>query len=260
MPELPEVETFKKYFDNTSLNKTVKDIKIRDNRILKIPEEQFIKEVKGQTFKSTLRHGKYLFVKLNSKYIVFHFGMTGDFEYFNDLNDEPIHSRILFELNNGYYLSYISMRMFGKVDLTNTVKEFLKKKRLGPDGYTMTIEEFKDTLKRRSAIAKTALMDQSIIAGIGNLYSDEILFRTKIHPKTKINLLTDAKLVDLFNNIKEVLKFGIENEGDLSIYPNNFLIPHRVLEEKCPICGTILQRYEISGRHGFFCATCQSLK
>jgi len=124
----------------------------------------------------------------------------------------------------------------------------------------MTIEEFKDTLKRRSAIAKTALMDQSIIAGIGNLYSDEILFRTKIHPKTKINLLTDAKLVDLFNNIKEVLKFGIENEGDLSIYPNNFLIPHRVLEEKCPICGTILQRYEISGRHGFFCATCQSLK
>jgi formamidopyrimidine-DNA glycosylase len=95
------------------------------------------------------------------------------------------------------------------------------------------------------------------VSGIGNIYSDEILFKTKINPRTKINLLSESKLRELFNAIKEVLSLGIEKEGDLSTYPINFLIPHRNKEDKCPICGTEISRYEISGRHGFFCPSCQ---
>ena len=210
MPELPEVETFKRYFDSTSLNKKINEISVRDNRVLNVEENNLKKKIIGKTFNSSQRHGKYLVVDLNSIFLVFHFGMTGDFEYFSKLDEEPTHSRILFEFQNSDYLSYISQRMFGKVDLTEKVERFIREKNLGPDAFNMTFKDFKSTLKKRSAYAKSALMDQSIIAGIGNIYSDEVLYQAKIHPKTKINKLDELKLKELFDIIKSVLECGIE--------------------------------------------------
>ncbi|MFX1355368.1 MAG: DNA-formamidopyrimidine glycosylase [Promethearchaeota archaeon] len=257
MPELPEVETFKNYLESTSLNKEIKSVKVRDNRVLNISEKELQRELKNKEFSTTIRHGKYLFVKINSKFLVLHFGMSGYLEAFNDVNDEPIHSRVLFEFIDGSYLSYISQRMFGRVDLCDSMEDYLNQKKLGPDALNMTYKEFLGTLKRKSTISKTFLMNQNIIAGIGNIYSDEILFRTKLNPKTKINEIDENKIKDLFSNIKEVLKYGIENEGDLDSYSSKFLIPHRKKDEKCPVCGTTIERYELSGRHGFYCPKCQ---
>ncbi len=121
----------------------------------------------------------------------------------------------------------------------------------------MSLEEFQAALKRRTAIAKNALLNQSFIAGIGNLYSDEILFRTRLHPKSKLDHLDYEKIKELFANIKDVLQFGIEKEGDLSIYPNEFIIPHRKKEENCPRCNKELAYLDISGRRSFFCPNCQ---
>ena len=121
----------------------------------------------------------------------------------------------------------------------------------------MTFEEFHEAAQRRSAIAKNALLNQSFIAGVGNIYSDEILFRTKIHPKTNINTLSDNKLKELYSNIIDVLEFGIKKKGDLSSYPDEFLIPHRNKDEKCPVCNSDITRFEISGRHAFYCPSCQ---
>ncbi|GAH37607.1 unnamed protein product, partial [marine sediment metagenome] len=132
--------------------------------------------------------------------------------------------------------------MFGKVSIANSIEEFIENKKLGPDAYKMTFEDFQEAVQRRSAIAKNALLNQSFIAGVGNIYSDEILFRTKIHSKTNINTLSDSKVKELFANIKEVLEFGIKKKGDLSTYPNEFLIPHRKKEEKCPICNSDITR------------------
>jgi formamidopyrimidine-DNA glycosylase len=123
----------------------------------------------------------------------------------------------------------------------------------------MDFEEFKKSLHKRTALAKSALMNQEIIAGIGNIYSDEILFQAKIHPKTKINKISDTKLRELFEIIKNVLKVGIEKKGELTTYPDDFLIPHRKIEDKCPHCGVHIERFEISQRHGFFCPNCQIL-
>jgi len=257
MPELPEVETFKNYFESTSLNKEIKRVKIRDIRVLNVSEKELQSELKNKRFTKIIRHGKYLFTKVNSKFVVLHFGMSGSLEAFNDVKDEPIHSRVLFEFVDGTYLSYVSQRMFGRVDLCESVESYLKKKKLGPDALNMTYKDFKGTLKRRTTISKTFLMNQNILAGIGNIYSDEILFRTKLNPKTKINDVDESKLKDLFNNIKEVLKYGIENKGDLESYSEKFLIPHRQKDENCPSCGTPIERYEISGRHGFYCPKCQ---
>jgi formamidopyrimidine-DNA glycosylase len=123
----------------------------------------------------------------------------------------------------------------------------------------MSFEEFQSAINRRTAIMKSALLNQDIVSGIGNIYSDEILFKAKIHPKRKINTLNEDDLEKLFKSIKDVLEYGIKHEGELDTYSNSFLIPHRNKEEHCPECGTIIERYEISGRHGFYCPKCQSI-
>jgi len=258
MPELPEVETFKRYLDKTSLKQLIKYIQVTDNRILKTEESHLKDSLNGKRFESSIRHGKYLLVYLKPRYLVMHFGMSGDLEYYDNKNDPPKFSKVIFQFDNGFSLAYISIRMFGKVSIANSIEEFIENKKLGPDAYKMTFEDFQEAVQRRSAIAKNALLNQSFIAGVGNIYSDEILFRTKIHPKTNINTLSDSKVKELFANIKEVLEFGIKKKGDLSTYPNEFLIPHRKKEEKCPICNSDITRFEISGRHGFYCPSCQS--
>lgn len=260
MPELPEVEAYRQYFESTSLNKQIKNIEVRDSRILKVEKDIFINSLQGKKFYSVLRHGKYLFIRSNSVFLIMHFGMTGDLEYYRNSEEEPAYAKVLFEFTNNYILSYISTRMFGKLDITDNMNVYIEKKKLGPDALTMSYDDFIESIKRRTTNAKTALMNQNIASGIGNIYSDEILFRSKINPMTKINLLDDDQLKTLFSNIKEVLYYGIEKRGILSDYSDDFLIPHRNQEDKCPVCKTQIERYEILGRHGFFCPKCQKIR
>jgi formamidopyrimidine-DNA glycosylase len=227
---------------------------------LKIDESYLKKSLKGKIFESSTRHGKYLFVFLNPRYLVMHFGMTGHLKYYNKTEDHPKFSKVIFQFNNDFNLAYISTRMFGKLDIADTIEEFIKNKKIGLDAYKMSFKEFKGAVEKRTAIIKNAFLNQSFIAGIGNIYSDEILFRSKIHPKTKINSLNESKIKELFRHIKDVLEFGIEKQGDFSTYPDNFLIPHRKKEERCPICETEITRFEIGGRHGFFCPNCQKVE
>ena len=257
MPELAEVETFKIYFDSTSLNQKIKEVLIQDNRILNTEPDKFRETIVGNKFVSSIRHGKYLFAKLNSKFVVFHFGMTGDLNYFHFKNDLPPYSKVVFVFENEKALSYISQRMFGRLEIIKSIDLFLKNKKLGPDALKMTFEDFLNAIHRRTTITKTALMNQSIIAGIGNIYSDENLFQSRIHPKTKINKVTEKDLKTLFSTIKSVLNYGIKKQGNLETYSSKFLIPHRKKDGFCPKCNKAIERYELQGRHGFFCSSCQ---
>ncbi|MBY8991942.1 MAG: Fpg/Nei family DNA glycosylase [Candidatus Lokiarchaeota archaeon] len=257
MPELPEVETFKRYLDKTSLKQMVTDVKVSDARILSVDHSVLKKSLINKKFESSIRHGKYLFIFLNPEYLVLHFGMTGDLEYYSKKDEEPRFSKVIFYFKNDFNLAYISTRMFGRVSIVNSVEEFVNLKKLGPDAFKMSLEDFAEALNRRTAILKNALLNQSFIAGVGNIYSDEIMFRTKLHPRTKIDGLSETKKQELYENIKYVLKFGIEHKGDLSTYPKSFLIPHRKKDEMCPICNTKIEDFELSGRHGFFCPNCQ---
>ena len=257
MPELPEVETFKRYLDKSSLRQLIKDVKVSDERVLNLDYSYLRKSAVNKQFVSSTRHGKYLFVWLNPKFLVMHFGMTGDLQYYNSKFAEPKFSKVIFYFRNNFNLAYKSTRMFGRVDIIDSIEKFVKIKKLGPDAYTMSFEEFTNALKRRTAVLKNALLNQSFIAGIGNIYSDEILFKSKLNPKTKLDDLNENKVQGLYTSIKEVLKFGIEKKGDLSTYPDDFLIPHRKKEELCPICSNEIEKYDISGRRGWFCPTCQ---
>jgi len=257
MPELPEVETFKRYLDKTSLNQVIKLLKVIDNRVLDVNESDLKKLVINDHFHSSIRHGKYVLIKLEKGYLIMHFGMTGDLEYYDNKEEEPSYSKVIFHFNNGYNLSYTSRRMFGRLYIAESIEDFIERKKLGPDAFKMSFQEFKKSLYRRTAILKNALLNQSFVAGIGNIYSDEIMFRTKLHPKAKIDTLNESKVKELFTNIKDVLQFGIKNEGDLSSYPDSFLIPHRKKDEQCPICKKEILSIDLSGRRGYYCPNCQ---
>jgi len=184
MPELPEVETFKRYLDKSSLRQLIKEVKVSDERVLNVDYLYLRKSAVNKQFVSSNRHGKYLFVWLNPKFLVMHFGMTGDLQYYNSKFAEPKFSKVIFYFRNNFNLAYKSSRMFGRLDIVDSIEDYIKKKRLGPDAFKMSFEEFTGALKRRTAIIKNALLNQSFIAGIGNIYSDEILYRTKLHPKS----------------------------------------------------------------------------
>ncbi|MFX0023736.1 MAG: Fpg/Nei family DNA glycosylase [Candidatus Hermodarchaeota archaeon] len=258
MPELPEVETFKKYLDNTSINQVIKSVEVIDNRVLNVDESDLKRLVTNNQFKSSTRHGKYLLITLKQGYLIMHFGMTGDLEYYNNEEEDPKYSKVIFRFTNDYNLAYTSRRMFGRLYIAKSFEDFIEKKKLGPDAFKMSLEEFKSALRKRTAILKNALLNQNFVAGIGNIYSDEIMFRTKLHPKSKIDTLDENKIKELFNNIKDVLQFGIDKEGDLSSYPDSFLIPHRKKEEICPICQNEIKSIDLSGRRGYFCPNCQA--
>lgn len=258
MPELPEVESFRKRIDPIALHKKIKNITIHDDYILKTPKKEFRKTLIGKKFKETKRRGKYLFLNFDSKSLMLHFAMSGNVEYFKDLKNEPEYSKIRFTFENGDYFSIISVRKLGRVEIVNDINKYIEEKEIGRDALDLDIEEFKEIMeKKKRSYSKTALMDQKALSGIGNEYSDEILFQAKIYPKTKISDLNDASIENLYDSIKNVLKTAIEVNVKNANYPDNYIMPHRDENDNCPECGSQIKRFEISSRHGYYCPKCQ---
>ena len=255
MPELPEVELFKEYLDLTSLNTKIKEVKVKNPEILgNISVKEFENKLKDRIFISTYRHGKYVFIKTDANFwVIIHFGMTGNLKYFDNINNEPSHSRILITFGNGYYLSYDCQRKFGEVDITKTVEDFVKAKNLGPDVLNLDFKNFKKILEKRTGKIKSVFMNQHIIAGLGNLYTDEILFQAEINPNSKINKIDEESLKKIFREIKKVLRISIDRKTNFENFPNNYLIPHRSKGGKCPKGDKDLKIIKISGRTTYYC-------
>ncbi|MEF8848276.1 MAG: DNA-formamidopyrimidine glycosylase family protein, partial [Candidatus Thermoplasmatota archaeon] len=195
MPELPDVESFKKYLDSTSLNQKINEVKITRKRILeKISEEKLVNKLKKNKFFSSHRHGKYLFVKLKKHWLMLHFGMTGKLKYFKKPEEKPKHTRMLVKFSSGFNLAYDCQRLLGKISIIKDINQYLKQKNLGPDALDIDFSDFYSRYKDRRGKIKSGLMNQKIIAGIGNIYADEILFQTGIHPETKLNNINKAQL------------------------------------------------------------------
>jgi formamidopyrimidine-DNA glycosylase len=261
MPELPDVELFKRYFDATALHQTIETVEVRDEILLEDCSVQSLEEaLVGQSFAGTKRHGKHLFVAVEAGgWLVLHFGMTGDLKYFKKPDKEPDYSQLLIGYANDYYLAYISMRKLGRVQLTETIDSFLQENQVGPDALAsdFTLVDFKEIMVETRSMVKSALMDQKRMAGIGNVYSDEILFQAGLHPKTKANELDEEALKDLFRTMKEVLETAIDHRADPEQFPDNWLTPHRDEEDPCPKCGGEIARIKVSSRSAYYCPACQ---
>jgi formamidopyrimidine-DNA glycosylase len=259
MPELPDVETFKRYLDATSLHQRIDEVDVRKAYVLKeTSARELAHRLKGRCFESSRRHGKHLFVRADDHvWLRLHFGMTGSLQYFKNDEQAPRHARVLFAFANNHRLAFDDQRQFGQIGLIEDVDEYLEKRALGPDALEIDLQEFKKILRKRRGAVKSVLMNQQLIAGIGNIYADEILFRAHMHPATEISRLGDKSLTRLFHATRYILERGIAAKGDMNKMPKSWLLPHRGKGGKCPRCGRELKSLRVGGRTAWFCAHCQ---
>ena len=262
MPELPDVERFRMYLDATSLHQEVSAVKVHDADVLReVPAQKFRSALGGGSFEATSRHGKFLFVHLESSpLLVLHFGMTGYLDYAADDRRLPQHTRVVFHFVGGHRLAYVCQRKLGRVTLAEKREGFIAQHHLGPDALDghFTLEAFARRLAGRRSVAKSALMDQSILAGVGNIYADEILYQAGIAPNRRVSDMDKTDLRDLYRAMRRVLKTAIRNKAEISRLPRTYLLRRRDADGQCPRCGYELKTARIAGRGTYFCSRCQT--
>ena len=286
MPELPEVEVVKKSLRKTIYELIIKNIEI-PNKFLryKINEKLLKKMIKSKVL-SVSRRSKYIFINLNNGYtIMIHLGMTGKIIlvqgnyklatsfYYRMTDNIQKHNHLILKFNNNIKLVYNDVRKFGFIKVLETKKIYSNShlNKLGPEPLSkkFNFSYFKKKIKKRKIFLKDLLMDQKFLAGLGNIYVNEVIFMTRINPKIRPNQISNKKIKTLIFNIKKVLKKAI-NEGGSSIKDfnnikgkkGNFQQFFNVYGRQGKICtrsnctGTV-QRIRISNRSTFFCNICQ---
>jgi formamidopyrimidine-DNA glycosylase len=272
MPELPEIETIATTLRHGTedqppvVGRQVLDTQVLWERTLadSVPAE-FRARIIGQTITGTGRRGKYLMLPLTSDTLLIHLRMSGD------LLVEPItqpsapHHRLIFELDGGLRLAFNDTRKFGRVWLTSNPDDVLG--RLGPEPLdpAFTAGDLYQRLQTRRRQLKPLLLDQSFLAGMGNIYTDEALHMARLHPLTIANTLTVEQAEHLWSSIRQVLTDGIRNNG-ASIdwvyrgggYQHHFRVYQRG-GEPCNECGSLVERIVVGQRGTHLCPTCQLL-
>src|SRR6266545_3353741 len=258
MPELPDVETFKRYLDRTSLHQRISGVDVRSAYVLKgVSAHELARRLKGRCFEFTRRHGKHLFVRTDGDlWLRLHFGMTGSLRYFKHAEQAPKHTRVLFVFVNAHRLAFEDQRKFGEVGLLKDVDEFLVKRARGPDALDISLQQFKEIFGKHRGAVKTILLNQKLIAGIGNIYADEILFRARIHPATQVSALKEKTVAKLFRVARYILKKAIEAKADADLVPKSWLLARRGKGRTCPRCRHELKSATIGGRTAWFCVHC----
>ena len=253
MPELPEVELYTRYFAAHALRQKVTAVRVLDERVLgAIRKDRFSRELTGRSFTEVRRHGKHLFARAGATWLHLHFGMTGDLAWYRGA--DPRFARVVFDFAKGH-LAFEDMRLFGVVDLTADPDAFIAGHHLGPDPLdpSFNVRKFRALLEGRRGAVKSLLMSQDVIAGIGNLYADETLFQTSIHPKRAVDKLEEWEVRAIFTTMRRILHEVIRRRGAGRGLPDSYLFEHREEGERCPKCGGTIGRTVVFGRTTYFC-------
>lgn len=266
MPELPEVETYRRYVEASSMQQTITDFTCQDPRKLLLNDYDDMREIlRGCQFEETYRVGKHLFIKTNKTlWVYMHFGMTGDLHYFYEDEDPPKHARMVFYFANGYRLGFICPRKFERIGLVENPTDFLAKKGIAPDVMHISIEAFSKNLKRKKSAIKSVLLDQTVVAGLGNWLADDVLYRAKIHPEMPAFDLSDAQITQIHAAMRDIVQTTIDAEANYDLLPDDFILhargwgkPH--LNGQCP-CGTeAITLIRVGGRATYFCSKTQGI-
>lgn len=267
MPELPEVETIRRELEPHLVGRKFAAVSVHDPKIVSpLAVEQFQSELVGQGIKSLKRRGKYLIFHLsNGKCLLVHLRMSGAL-LLNPAQPQN-HVRLVFFLDNGSKLVFVDRRRLGVASILDNEKPV--DRGLGPEPLEpdFTVEELALRLRGRKAPIKAVLLDQKVVAGIGNMYADEALFEAGIHPLRPAGDLSPQEIRRLFSTIRNTLRSAIENKGasvETYLRPSgekgaahfNFKVAH-CGGKPCPKCSTPIQRLALRGRGTYFCPVCQ---
>jgi len=293
MPELPEVETIVRDLKKKILNLKIKDVWTDSEKMIKKPKQfsRFKKELKGKIIKGVRRRAKNILIDIsNNKVLLIHQKISGHLLYgkwkkekkkwvseirgdlLNDSWNNFLHFIIFFSNNKQLALS--DLRKFSKIELWDKEEleesEYIQSLGAEPLEKDFTFEKFKESLnKRKSGKIKQILIDQKVIVGIGNIYANEILWKSKVNPFKDLNNLKEKELKEIYKSIKVILKEAIKLKGSsVSDFRqisgekgefDNLLKVYRKEGKECPVCKNKIKRDKISQRSTFFCSKCQQL-
>ncbi len=270
MPELPEVETVARELRRHLPGLRVGGVICRYPRVVSTGVEAFRRALRGQTFLDIGRHGKYLFLSLSGeREVALHLRMTGQLLLLprRQPPDGHCHLEILLA-GEERKLVYRDVRKFGRLELLSGSRaDFIRDRRLGPDALNIRAERLYDSLRRTGRCLKAALLDQSLLAGLGNIYTDEVLFRERLSPLHRSDSLSLRRVQSLALTIRAVLRAALRRRGtSISDYVDpggrrggyQFVLQVYGREgEACPRCGTAIVRTIVAGRGTWTCPRCQ---
>ena len=268
MPELPEMETYKKLLNNKLAGKTITDIEVNREKSINTSSLQFIQEIQGKQIVEIDRRAKHLIFRLNSqKNLLLHL-MLGGQMYIGSEHDNPNRTKQVILSFDDMNLYFIGLRL-GYLHLLDEQDLEQKFSDLGlePQEPDFTFNHFQDTLQSKRGKLKLILINQKIISGIGNHYSDEICFDAKIRPTVTVDSLETDNLFSVYNSIHTILGKAISLGGYMDnplflgdqltgVYNNHTLVYDRE-GEKCRRCGGTIVKIELSSRKCFYCPDCQ---
>ncbi|HRQ87096.1 MAG TPA: bifunctional DNA-formamidopyrimidine glycosylase/DNA-(apurinic or apyrimidinic site) lyase, partial [Candidatus Saccharibacteria bacterium] len=290
MPELPEVETVRRGLANLVVGKTIVDAAYDTEKSFPNPKDEVTSFLIGASIRSIGRRAKVLLVELSSQYsLVVHLKMTGQLVYVSPSkrfgaghpNDSLVNvlpdksTRVTLTFSDGSQLFFNDQRKFGWMRLMPTIAvpeiDFMKK--VGPEPLedSFTAKDFAERFTRRkNTIIKAALLDQTVIAGVGNIYADEALWGAKIHPQTRVKDVSSVELKLLYKELRDVMNLAIEKGGSSNAnYVNaegkkgsymDFARVFRRENQACPRCGNIIIKLRAAGRGSHICPVCQVLR
>ncbi len=273
MPELPEITVIAGQMDKEITGKRIADIEAKQPKNLNMPVPEFVKTVKGKIVNNVSSKGKWIFIKLNPKYyMLINRGMNADLLYFT--SNQKLSTKYQFKLTFSDKTGFtIQFQWFGYIHLVPE-KDLSKHKLTAHLGVSstdekFTLEHFKKLLANRKARIKNFLLNQKNIAGIGNVYIQDILFKAKLHPNRKISTLSEKEITNLYNAIQNILNRSIQlgglayekdfygKKGKLTI--NEFLVGYKT-GKPCPTCKAPITKIKIGSTSSYICQKCQPLE
>jgi len=272
MPELPEVETIAQDLNTALTGRTVTGIRVLWDRTIAAPHPAaFARRLRGQRILGVGRRGKWIVMQLSEgDRLLIHLRMTGRLVIELSQAQADRHARVLFYLDDGQRLRFSDVRKFGRMVLTSNMEEVLGD--LGPEPLApdFTPQQLGEMLAGRRARLKSLLLDQRFLAGLGNIYTDEALWRARLHPLCRCDQLAGTDVSRLHEAIREVLEAAVERrgttlpderyvtpDGESGAYAGRLAVYGRE-GERCPCCGTPIERIVVSGRGTHLCPLCQN--
>lgn len=254
MPELPECEAARKRIASGALHRTIEGFVLGEVSHMDLPNEAERERFIGTQFTRTRRHGKNIFVgSVDGPWLHIHLGMSGSIRVMDDSDDLADFIRFSVKFEGGQSLHFRDPRKFGQISLVEDVDDIIEAKDLGPDALQIGDNAFADVVGSTRGAIKSALLSQKKLAGVGNLWSDEVLFQVGIDPSAQACDLDSGQINRLHQTLQDILNAVVETDATYSKLPGDWLIHHRKDGEDCPRCGAPLSKKTVGGRTSYFC-------
>ncbi|PTX55510.1 formamidopyrimidine-DNA glycosylase [Litoreibacter ponti] len=255
MPELPEVEAYGRRIKDGALHRTIETVTLgNDTKHVELPGPEDRARFEGHQFTEVRRHGKYLFAgSATGPWMALHMGMAGSVRVYDAEDGNPDYARLIVAFEGSRRMAFRDPRKFGWVKYVDTPETEIEARELGPDALDLDADGFANRLEGGRGAIKSALMDQSRLAGIGNLWADETLYQTGIHPATKIPELSRDDISGLHKASDRILRGVCDVDAHYRELPDAWLIHRREEGYACTRCDGSIARIKVGGRSSYFC-------